>query len=176
MISLVSIILCFVAVAATGIFGYLLFGNVCEGVVLDSFPQNDILMQVVKGGFFLVVTFAYPCLGQSVTCVWSRLFFKTDDPGHLPRIHRMLVLAVTAVLPLVLAVFLPKAGPALSIGGAFGGCIVDFFYPGLMWFKLSKKKWFDWQNIGCLCMAGFGIITAGIATYIAIIDAIDAFK
>jgi amino acid permease len=52
MISFISILLCFIAVAATGIFGYLLFGNETEGVVLDSFPSHDILMQVVKGGSF----------------------------------------------------------------------------------------------------------------------------
>jgi amino acid permease len=175
MISFVSILLCFVVVAATGIFGYLLFGNETEGVVLDSFQQNDILMQIVKGGFFLVVTFAYPCVGQSVISLWSQLLFKNADSASLTWPKRIIALIATSVLPLLLAIFLPKAGPALSIGGAFGGCLVDFFFPGLMWFKLSRRKWYNIRNLGCLLLAGFGLITAFVATYMAVLDAITAF-
>jgi amino acid permease len=175
MISLISITLCFAAVAATGVFGYLLFGDEAEGIVLDNFAQGDVLMQVVKGGFFLVVTFAYPCVGQSVVALWSQLFFKTGDPARLSAPKRAVTLSAVTLLPLLLAVFLPKAGPALSIGGAFGGCLVDFFFPGLMWFRLSHRRWYDLQNLGCLLLAAFGLVAAAVATYIAIKDAITAF-
>jgi amino acid permease len=175
MVSFMSIFLCFLTVGLAGIFGYLLFGNETEGVVLDSFEQDDIFMQVVKGGFFLVVTFAYPCIGQSVMGLFSQLFFKEADPTKLITTRRIVLLGSSAAIPLLLALFLPKAGPALSVGGAFGGCIADFFFPAFMWFKLSQKKWYSFSNIICLIMAGFGVLAAALATYIAIIDAISAF-
>jgi hypothetical protein len=55
-ISLVNIISCFAATAATGIFDYLLFGNDYESVVFDSFLQHDILTQLVKRRFIFGVT------------------------------------------------------------------------------------------------------------------------
>jgi hypothetical protein len=87
----------------------------------------------------------------------------------------MAVLEAAALLLLLLALFLPKAGPALAIGGAFGGCLVDFFCPALMWFRLSKRPKYDLQNIACLVMPEFGLVRAAVATYISIVDAIAAF-
>jgi amino acid permease len=175
LISFISMGLCFIVIALTGIFGYLLFGNETEGIVLDSFPQNDILMQIVKGSFFLIVTSAYACHGQNPMGIWSQFFFNDNNPTDLTTRRRMAVFGITVIPPLLLATCLPKAGPALSISGAFGGCIVDFFFPAVMWIKNSGKPYYNYQNILCILLAAFGIITAAIATYISILDAIAAF-
>lgn len=174
-ISLASIGACLAVVVTTAIFGYLRFGDAVEGVVLDSFEQGDILMQIVRSAFCIVVTAAYPCVGQSVMSSWADLIFKDADQGRLPVGRRCVVLLCTNVPPLLLALFLPKAGPALSIGGAFGGCIVDFFFPALMWIRVAEEKIWYWKNLLCLLMAAFGVATAAIATYQAVMDAIAAF-
>lgn len=165
-----------VFVTIPGVIGYYLFGSNCKDVVLDNFKSNDVLIIIVRAGFFIVVTCSYPCIGQSVMAVWGALIFKDSNQGELPWSKRSVILFLTNIIPLCFAIFLPRAGPALSIGGAFGGCLVDFFFPAIMWFKLSKKKWHHWQNILCLLFALFGIVSCVIATYQAVVDAIDAFS
>ena len=164
-----------VFVTVPGVIGYYLFGADCKDVVLDNFSSKDVLIIIVRAGFFIVVTCSYPCIGQSVMAAWGALIFKDSNQGELPFAKRSVVLFLTNIIPLAFAIFLPRAGPALSIGGAFGGCLVDFFFPAIMWFKMSKKRWVHWQNILCLLFALFGIVSCVIATYQAIIDAIDAF-
>jgi hypothetical protein len=44
-----------------------------------------------------------------------------------------------------------------------------------MWFKLSRRRWYDSQNIGSFLRATFGVVAAAIATDIAILDAITTF-
>jgi hypothetical protein len=66
------------------------------------------------------------------------IVFKTDDSAHLPNIRWILVFGATAVLRLLLALVLRKAGQVLSIGGTFGGYLIDFILPRLMWFKFEK--------------------------------------
>jgi amino acid permease len=174
-LSAVSLGICFLAVALTGTLGYIVKGNDSQDILLDDYPSGDILMMIVRIGFLVVVTSAYPCHGQSVMGSWSYLLFRESDQAQLPPIRRGVVLFLANVIPVLLAIFLPKAGPALSIGGAFGGCLVDFFFPALLWIVLSKKPKWHWQNLLCFCMCAFGLVTAVLATYQAILDAIAAF-
>lgn len=165
-----------VFVSVPGVIGYCLFGNDSKDVVLDNFSSKDALIIVVRVGFFIVVTCSFPCIGQSVMAAWSAMIFGTSNQGELPLKKRSIILILTNIIPLAFAIFLPRAGPALSIGGAFGGCLVDFFFPAIMWMKLSKKKLYHWQNILCILFAIFGLVSCAIATYQAIVDAIDAFS
>lgn len=175
-ISFWSTFLCFVCVVLPGILGYLIYGDGTENIILDNFSNKDPLMICVRVGFFIVVSFSYPCIGQSLLTAWSSIIWKESNQGGLPFKKRIVVLVVTNIIPLLLAILLPNAGPALSIGGAFGGCMVDFFYPALMWIKISKKPISHWQNLLCILFAIFGIVSAAIATYQAIVDCINAFK
>lgn len=169
-------ILCFILVAVPAVLGYLMFGDKTEDSILDNFANDDVLMIIVRIGFFLVVSFSYPCLGQSCLSSWSMVFYHVNQHSELPSKKRAVVLACTNVIPVVLACFLPDASPVLGVGGALGGCIVDFFYPALMWVLISKRPWTYWQNILTILFAAVGIIFGVICTYQSIVDAINSFK
>ncbi|KAH0785915.1 Transmembrane amino acid transporter protein [Histomonas meleagridis] len=175
-VSLWSIILCYVVVIIPGILGYLMFGSKTESIILSSFPDNDVLIIIVRVGFYIVVILSYPSIGLSLMSSWSQIIFKTVKQAELPALKRALVLVLTNIIPLAFAVFLPNARPALSIGGALGGCLVDFFFPPFIWIRISKKKFLSVQNILCAIFALFGVVSAGISTYQAIEDAIKSFS
>lgn len=174
-VSLATIILCFIFVAVSGILGYLLFGNKSESIILDNFSSSDVLIILVRIGFYIVVSLSYPSVAQSVMSSWSQIIFKTVNQGDLPGKKRAIVLILTNIIPLLISMFLPNARPALSIGGALGGCLVDFFFPAFIWIKLSKQSIWSLQNILCGLFALFGVVSAAISTYQAIVDAIKAF-
>ena len=175
-VSLWSIILCYVVVLIPGILGYLMFGSNTQSIILSSFPDDDVLIIIVRVGFYIVVILSYPSIGLSLMSSWSQIIFKTVKQAELPPLKRALILVLTNIIPLIFAVFLPNARPALAIGGALGGCLVDFFFPPFIWIKLSKKKFCSVQNVLCAIFALFGLVSAGISTYQAIEDAIKSFQ
>ena len=117
-------------------------------------------------------------VSQSVMSMWGGLIFGNDNPTTLPGWKRAVVIVLNNIIPLLLAMFLPTAKPILSIGGALGGCIVDFIFPSLMYivyyWKDSNK--FGFKYIVLYLCTLFGAVTGVIATYQAVIDAIDSLK
>ena len=175
-VSMAAITTCFVLVLIPGIFGYLSFGQSTNSNILKNYKDNDILMVIVRGAFLLVVSFAYVAVGQSTLVAWSEIIFRDSRAKQLPLCKRIVIILVSNLPQLLIAMFLANAKPALSIGGAMGGCMADFFFPALMWIKNSEYPLRHWQNILCIIFAIFGLVTTVIATYQAVVDAISSFK
>ena len=175
-VGLVATIICFVLVVIPSTICYLMFGNKTEGDVLQNFPDDDYLIFAVRIGFFLVVSFSYPCVVQPVAGSWGQVIFHNNDQVNLPTKQRIVVQIVTHIIPLVIAMFLPKAKPILAVGGAIGGCVVDFVYPAILWYLYFKPPVKTVEFWLVLLLGVFGLITGVISTYQAIVDVIDAFK
>lgn len=176
LISFWNILIGFVFYVIPAITGYCLFGDDSKDVILDNFKSNDIPIIIVRVGFFIVVTCSYPAIALSLMESWGSLIFQDSNQQTMVTWKRIILIILTSIIPLCFALFLPRVGPALSIGGAFGGCLVDFFFPAIMWIKMSKKKWYHWQIILCILFAIFGLVSCAISTYQAVLDAIDAFS
>ena len=177
-VTLYAILACFLLVTIPGITGYLIFGASTDGNILKNFDSDDVLMIICRCGFFIIVSCAYPMVSQSVMSMWGGLIFGNDNPTTLPGWKRAVVIFLNNIIPLLLAMFLPTAKPILSIGGALGGCIVDFIFPSLMYivyFWKSSNK-FGFKYIVLYLCTLFGAVTGVIATYQAVIDAIDSLK
>jgi amino acid permease len=163
-------------VIVSGVTGYMIFGEGADANVLNSFPDDDILIVVVRGGFFIVVSCAYPTVLQNIEAAWSNMIFGDDFPAGLPTKKRVVVLVVSNVIPLGIAMFVPKAKPVLEVGGGFGGCLVDFVFPGIFWIKNSGKPWSYWKNVLALMLVIFGFAFGVVSTYLAIMGAIQSFR
>ena len=158
------------------VFEYLEFGADCEGNILNNFSSDDKLIIAVRIAFFLIVSFSYPITHPSIAASWSEVIFKQNSAVDLTGWKRAVVLIISNIFPLLIAMFLPDMKPALEVGGALGGCIGNFTFPGIMWVLTSRQKKTHWTNILSMILAGFGIASAVLATYYAVLDAIDAFK
>ena len=110
--------------------------------------------------------------------MWSTLIFKEGSPASLITWKRAIILILANIFPLLIAMFLPSVKPALSIGGALGGCLVDFVFPSVLYLKLDRGKHplHYWRNVLLIAFAIFGILAAVISTYQSIVDAIHAFS
>jgi amino acid permease len=168
--------LVFVLVLTSGLTGYFLFGRQAKSNILQNFADNDILIVIVRAGFFIIVTCVYPMISQSVQSSWAQIFFGDDNAGTLPAGKRVIVLAVSNSLPLVVALFLPEIKPVLEVSGALGGCLVDFVFPGILWIKHSDKPLTYYQNILGMLLAAFGLVCGVLSTYMAVRSVIDAFS
>jgi amino acid permease len=169
---LIALVLCVIPAVSS----YLQFGDNIEGNMLNTYPDDDKLMIAVRIGFFLCLTFSYPATHPPVICTWSVLIFKKNNAIDLTGWQRVTALIITNAIPLLVAMFLPDMKPALEIGGAIGGCLGSFSFPAVLWVIHSDKPKKHWTNVLSIIFAVWGGITAILATYYAVIDAIHAFK
>ena len=103
----------------------------------------------------------------------SSIFCHVEDPADLPFKKRVIALLVANLPPVAFAMFLPEIRPAFEVGGAFGGCLSNFFVPPLLYVILSKKRWFSPMNLLMIAFSLFGLVSAVIATYQAVVDALN---
>ncbi|OHT07770.1 Transmembrane amino acid transporter protein [Tritrichomonas foetus] len=169
-----SLLITFLLSGVPALFGYLIFGSDTEGNVLNNYPDDDVIITIVRVGFFLIVTMSYPLIQRPISCSWSAIIFKQNNANELTGWRRALVLCVSNGIPLIIAMFLPEMKPALEVGGALGACLGNFTIPGAMLLKHGAGTTFKKVMAGLL--AAFGVIVAVIATYTAVISAIEVFK
>ncbi|KAK8880784.1 hypothetical protein M9Y10_003473 [Tritrichomonas musculus] len=155
---------------------YLIFGQYADGNILNSFPSNDILFTIVRAGFFIIVSTSFPVLGKASMSNWSQLIYKQNHPNDLTNGKYFIVLFLSAIFPLVVAMLLPQCKPAVSVGGALGGCLVSFMFPSVLLIISNGDGFKNPINVLCLIFAIFGGAMAVISTYQSILEAIDAFK
>ena len=171
-----AFIMCFILTIVPGTIGYLMFGAKTDQIIFHSFDDKDVLMQCTRVAFFVVLNASYPVVGMTVIAELFGLVFKNECPAKAPLKQRIVILAFTNIPPAIIAMLLPKVRPALAVGGALGGCLTNFFVPPVLWIKQSKEKWCHWSIVLNLLFIMFGVVCAVIATYEAILDAINTFK
>lgn len=174
----VGLIICVFFVVFPGICGYFMFGKDTDPNILKNFDSRDVLIIICRVAFLIIVSCSYPMVAQNHESMWSTLIFKDGSPSRLITWKRTIILVLANIFPLLIAMFLPSVKPALSIGGALGGCLVDFVFPSVLYLKLHRglHPLYHWKNALLIAFAIFGILAAVISTYQSIVDAIHAFS
>lgn len=182
--ALLSIVSAFVLVSIPGVTGYMIFGENTDGNILNNFDSKDVVIIICRIAFFIIVSCVYPIVSQQVMSLWSHIVFKNDDHNALLNWQRAIIIVLNSICPLIIAMFIPTAKPILAIGGAFGGCLVDFIFPSLMFIVYEMKingnnnnyKWYSFTFIALYLCILFGAVTAVFATYQSVLEAIDSLK
>jgi amino acid permease len=174
--SAASLTISLIVTIIPSICGYLLYGEECQGNIINNFPDNDWVILALRIVFFVVISFSYPAAHPPVACSWASIIFQVNQAIDLFGWRRIAILVITNVIPLAIAVFLPDVKPALEIGGSIGGCLGNFVIPGWMWVKHSGDSVRHWKNLLAILMVVFGIVAAGLSGYYAVRDAVEAFR
>ncbi|KAK8866538.1 hypothetical protein M9Y10_009502 [Tritrichomonas musculus] len=171
-----AFICCFTIDIVPSTIGYLMFGENTEQLLYMNFDDNDVLIQIVRAGFFFVVNASFPLVALSILTDLGAIIFNEHNPRAIPWKKRIILLVMADLLPVLVAMIMPNVRPVFEIGGAFGGCLSNFFFPPLLYFLQSGKRWYHPKSIGLLVFSLFGLGCCGICTYQAVLDAIDSFK
>ena len=171
-----AFVMCLTIDIIPSVIGYLMFGEETDQILYSSFDNSDVLMQVVRAGFFFVVNSAYPIVNLMVTTDLGSMIYNQHNPRELPWNKRIVCLLLANILPVFVAMILPQVRPAFEIGGAFGGCLSNFFFPPLLYWKQLGKKWYHPMSIGLILFALWGFVAMVVATWEAVLDAIESFK
>ena len=89
--------------------------------------------------------------------------------------HDIVIQVVRVFFFFVVNASFPVVGIAVATDISDGGCLTNFFFPPLLWLMQSDHRFYHPANILCILFVAFGVISAAIATYEAVVDAIHAF-
>lgn len=172
-----SFMCCFFISIVPGVLGYFIKGADVKEIIYQSF--DDIPMNIVRYGFFVIVNSSFSLNSINVLQDLSSLIFKEQNPGSLSFKRRSLLLVIANVPVVIFAIIMPNARPAFEIGGAFGGCLSNFAVPPILaileeYYRELRK--FSFSIAMYVLFALFGIVSGAIGTYQAVLEAIEDIK
>jgi len=124
--------------AAATSFGFLTFGQVCNGFILNNYSVKDKLMSLASVAVTISITTSYPLIFVGARDGILDLFRIPQDK----RDNSMLNKVTFGILGLatLMASQLTDLGLVASVGGATFGTALVFIYPVIMFLKQQKKR------------------------------------
>jgi amino acid permease len=151
--------------------GFLTFGAASNGLILNNYSNQDILMSLSRIAVAISVTGSYPLLFDGTRDGLLDLFKtpKAKRDNALINKYTVGILAFTTFA----ASKLTDLGLVASIGGATFGTALVFIYPCLMFLKIQAKrgKSGSFESNLCKVIALLGVIMGALGTKLAIGDA-----
>jgi amino acid permease len=172
---LISLLVALSITLFPSLFSYLQFGGTAKGNIIDQYPDDDALFITVRVAFFIVESCSFASMTPAVAGSFGALIYGINNPIDLMGWQRVIILAISTGIPLIISMFLSDVKPALEVGGAIGGCLGNFMLPSLMWVVYTDKPKTHWTNILAYVVMVFGAVSGVAATYYAVLSAIEAF-
>lgn len=142
--------------------GFLAFGNLTQGNVLNNFPTDNILVNIARLCFGLNMLTTLPLEAFVCREVMTEYYFP-GEPFHANRhiiFTTSLVVSATA-----LALLTCDLGAVFELIGATSACALAYILPPLCYMRLASRSWKTWLAGG---VVAFGCIVMGISLVMAV--------
>lgn len=153
--------------AAMTSLGFLTFGAASNGLILNNYSTNDLLMSMSRIAVAISVTGSYPLLFAGTRDGILDLF-KVAQEKRDNSLFNKLTVGVLAATTLA-AAKLTDLGLVASVGGATFGTALVFIYPTVMFLKTQKGK-STFETKLCKVIAALGVVMGAIGTKLALQD------
>lgn len=141
-----------VACLIVALVGFLTFGDLTKGNVLNNFPtQGNIMVQIARLCFGLNMLTTLPL--ECFVCreVMNNYYFP-DEP-YQPNRH--LIFSTSLVVSaMVISLMTSDLGAVFELIGATSACVLAYILPPLCYIKLSTRSWKTVPAALCIC---FGV-------------------
>lgn len=145
--------------------GFLTFGAASNGLILNNYSAQDILMNFSRVAVGLSVTGSYPLLFDGTRDGLLDLF-KVPKEKRTNSLFNKVTIGVLAMTTIV-ASRLTDLGLVASVGGATFGTALVFIYPAIMFIKSQKGKKTKETTLAKV-VAVLGIIMGALGTKLAL--------
>ncbi|KAI4847967.1 putative amino acid transporter [Aureobasidium sp. EXF-8846] len=142
--------------------GYLNFGSLTQGNVLNNFPTDNILVNIARVCFGLNMLTTLP-LEAFVCREVMNLYYFSHEPFD-PNRHLILTTALV-VSAMGLSLLTCDLGIVFELVGATSACALAYILPPLCYVKLSKRR--TWETYAAYVCITFGCIVMGISVLLA---------
>ncbi|KAG9243990.1 amino acid transporter-like protein [Calycina marina] len=137
--------------------GFLTFGSLTQGNVLNNFPQDNIMVNIARLCFGLNMLTTLPL--EAFVCREVMMNYWFPGEPFSMNIHLIFTssLVVTAML---LSLITCDLGAVFELIGATSACALAYILPPLCYIKLSTRSWKTMPAVACV---GFGCIVMAIS-------------
>lgn len=128
--------------------GYLNFGSLTQGNVLNNFPRNNILVNIARLCFGLNMLTTLPLEAFVCREVMTEYYFPHEqfDP------NRHLIFTTALVISAVsMSLLTCDLGIVFELVGATSACALAYILPPLCFIKLTKRR--TWETVS-YCLPG----------------------
>ncbi|TIA08365.1 putative amino acid transporter [Aureobasidium pullulans] len=150
------------ACLAMALSGYLNFGSLTQGNVLNNFPTDNILVNIARLCFGLNMLTTLPLEAFVCREVMNLYYFSHEafDP------NRHLILTTALVISAMgLSLLTCDLGIVFELVGATSACALAYILPPLCYVKLTKRR--TWETYAAYVCITFGCIVMGISVLLA---------
>jgi amino acid permease len=145
--------------------GFLTFGASSNGLILNNYSTQDLLMSFSRFAVGLSVTASYPLLFDGARDGFLDLF-KVPQEKRTNSLFNKVTLGILVLTTLV-AAKLTDLGLVASVGGATFGTALVFIYPTIMFLKSQKGKSTKETTLA-KAIAVLGVIMGALGTKLAL--------
>lgn len=133
--------------------GFATFGGACDGLVLNNYSTNDVVMSISRSAVAISLIFSYPLAFQGCRDGFLDLLGIQDrSPSKLNLMTGVLLLVLTS-----LATVLKDVSFVLAFGGATLGNLLCYVYPALMYRQVRPDR-----NVPAVALAVSGVVLGAI--------------
>ena len=149
-----------VACLAMALAGYLNFGSLTKGNVLNNFPTDNIMVNIARlcFGLNMLTTLPLECF---VCREVMTLYYFPHEPFN-PNRHLIFTVALV-VTAMTLSLVTCDLGIVFELVGATSACVLAYILPPLCFVKLTKKR--SWETYAAYVCVGFGCSVMGISVF-----------
>ncbi|KAL3427677.1 transmembrane amino acid transporter [Phlyctema vagabunda] len=142
--------------------GFLTFGNLTQGNVLNNFPSDNTMVNIARLCFGLNMLTTLPL--EAFVC--REVMFNYWFPGEPFNMNLHLIFTSGLVVSaMMLSLITCDLGAVFELIGATSACALAYILPPLCYIKLSSRSWKTIPAIACVV---FGTLVMGISLVQAI--------
>jgi len=131
--------------------GYLNFGSMTQGNVLNNFPTDNIVVNVARLCFGLNMLTTLPL--ECFVCREVMTLYYFPHEAFNPNRHLIFSTALV-VSAMTISLVTCDIGIVFELVGATSACALAYILPPLCYLKLSKKR--SWETVAAWVCIGFG--------------------
>ncbi|KAG9229096.1 amino acid transporter-like protein [Amylocarpus encephaloides] len=136
-----------VACLAMALAGFLTFGSLTQGNVLNNFPSDSIMVNIARLCFGLNMLTTLPL--EAFVC--REVMFNYYFPGEPFNMNLHLIFSTSLVISAMsLSLITCDLGAVFELIGATSACALAYILPPLCYIKLSTRSWRTGPAIACV--------------------------
>jgi len=149
-----------VACLAMGLAGYLNFGNMTKGNVLNNFPSDNVIVNIARlcFGLNMLTTLPLECF---VCREVMTLYYFPHEPFN-PNRHLIFTTALV-ITAMTLSLATCDIGIVFELVGATSACALAYILPPLCFVKLTKRR--SWETYAAYACIAFGSAVMAISVF-----------
>jgi len=147
-----------VACLAMALGGYLTFGDMTKGNVLNNFPTDNVMVNIARlcFGLNMITTLPLECF------VCREVMTEYYFPGEPHNPNRHLIFTTSLVVSaMTLSLITCDIGAVFELVGATSACALAYILPPLCFLKLTKRR--TWETYAAYACIGFGCVVVVIS-------------